>query len=283
MSVDADDLQELLQAAVDARALHDPAVPVRAVLDAPAGTTSRPHSSSARSSSRRCCTWCWRRTCSTRSAASRSWPARARAALPARAAPTASSWTCCRSRRRRVEAFLTVENPGHTDHTRERRRPAPIGRRHPHHISKAVVASTRPDDDRRVLRRDRRAACDQTRGEIGEDGAVLRRPGPPGRPRLLLRGRRRADHRHRPRLRAARAGGDRRAGRGRHALRPISTPTATSRTTTASSSSSTGGATRRRRRREPSGPRGESTTRQLPDDAQPAGRRSCPRGRCATR
>ena len=44
-----------------------------------------------------------------------------------------------------VEAFLTVENPGHSPHSHAwSEHPLLAGRRHPHHISKAVRASSGP-------------------------------------------------------------------------------------------------------------------------------------------
>jgi len=43
-----------------------------------------------------------------------------------------------------VEAFLTVENPGHSPHSALSEDPVLAGRRHPHHVSKAVHAASGP-------------------------------------------------------------------------------------------------------------------------------------------
>ena len=123
---------------------------------------------------------------------------RARPALSRTSCPTASSSTCCRSRAAAVDASCRSRTPSTPS-----RRSGPgrwlAERRHEPHVSHAPASPTRPDHDRRVLRRDR-GGSEADGGRDRRGGAVLRRPGAPGRRRLLLRRRWRADRGHRPRL-----------------------------------------------------------------------------------
>ena len=75
-------------------------------------------------------------------------------------------------------------------------------------------------DDRAVLRRDRTRAAPSVR-RARRAGGLLRRPGPSGHGRPLPAHRRAADRRHRPRLGAGGARGDRRAGRGHRPRRGL--------------------------------------------------------------
>jgi hypothetical protein len=67
-----------------------------------------------------------------------------------------------------VDAFLKVENPGHSDHgAHNGDDPLLAGRRHPHHISKAVATTTGPTTIGEFYA-EIGALLDQTAGETGE-------------------------------------------------------------------------------------------------------------------
>ena len=117
-----------------------------------------------------------------------------------------------------VEAFLTVENPGHSVHTvHDPHDPMLGGRRHAHHVSKAVEASTGPTTIGEFYA-EIGELMTQTAEEIGEAELFCGDPARQVTREYYYAGGGASITVSRPRVRARRARGDRRAGRGRHAL-----------------------------------------------------------------